>query len=208
METSKRNQNKAVSDKTEGKEEKNSEGNLNINEYLNIEIKSEENNGLPQSFPRKGHLVADTKIHSEDFTCKNCSQSFISQYALNFHRTSHSGKHLHACEFCDKSFLSKDHLLSHTRTHTGDKPFSCNLCDISFAQKGNLNQHIKTHIGEKPYSCKICRKSFVRNSTLNLHMRIHTGDKRFKCEVCDKSYVQKIDMVRHHRKNHTQNVIE
>ncbi|XP_052763566.1 zinc finger protein 84-like [Mya arenaria] len=126
----------------------------------------------------------------KQFTCHDCSKSFVSKGSLDRHVAAvHSDIRPFQCHKCEKAFKVKDNLTKHLKVHE-DPKYRCEVCGKTCTENGNLKKHMRTHTKEKPFVCEVCGKKYGRKVLLDNHCRIHTGEKPYTCTIegCDKTF--------------------
>lgn len=187
-----------------------------------IEKKLKENKKTRKRKP-KLKLAKELTDKKENYSCKECSSSFVTERNYNLHimnhkqcpecriylpsqrkldrhiRQKHRGEKLYTrvCTLCGRQFFSNTAFDYHMRSHTGERPYECNICHKKFKIISHLNAHRQSHTGVKRHMCHLCKKSFVTNVCLKTHLRIHTGERPFVCKVCNKPFVQRTNMKLH-----------
>lgn len=82
----------------------------------------------------------------------------------------------YACTYCDKKFRVVYALNEHKTIHTGERPYQCHVCSKFFRLSATLRTHMLQHTGERPYKCMPCSRGFTNLSNFGLHMRTwHKG---------------------------------
>ncbi|GAB0087909.1 hypothetical protein DMENIID0001_022740 [Sergentomyia squamirostris] len=164
-------------------------------------------------------------IHEKqnEYKCKWCKKSFISQAELLAHwKTHNEGIFLSdtnaniarmvsdiQCAECGKIFRSRDSLKKHMSLHTGNLPYTCEICGKGFIWKEGVRRHLFKHLGivnETSPVCNICGKRMSRESALKAHMNIHQKPEHpFQCPIdgCGKSFPVEHCLKRHIKERHT-----
>ncbi|XP_063806880.1 zinc finger protein 585B-like isoform X2 [Pseudophryne corroboree] len=125
--------------------------------------------------PKKTPKPRQRKLSGErNFTCGQCSKSFLRSTDLAKHEKAHADERTYVCNICGKNFRRHTSLLIHARIHTGERPYQCTQCGKSFIQRQHLTTHQRTHTGEKPFQCIECGKGFRWRSELLKHQKNHT----------------------------------
>ena len=140
-------------------------------------------------------LSGDSRL--DDFTCKDCSESFNSEIELDLHKIStkhnqiisnRSGSSFKKgssnvkaksfqCSVCHQMFVSRYSLERHQMIHTREK-VSCSVCNKIFTSKANLKKHTRTqHSSEDSAvsgsicTCQGCSETFSDEKVLKKHMK-------------------------------------
>lgn len=129
--------------------------------------------------------------------CNVLSQELIKQLEKHCKDTGHSFLRKFTCRVCSEKFISNTHLNDHMKIHNNERPFACNECGMTFTRNSNLKRHIKKHTGERSYFCEICSKGFVQKYALTVHMRLHNGETPYVCEICGKGHRVKTLLEQH-----------
>jgi len=142
--------------------------------------------------------------HSSTFSCGMCTNTFISEAALELHKlyTHEKDKEfVYNCVFCDKPFTNYSSFKNHENNHNKTKDFACDICGKAFFHDIHLRRHILKHTGEQPHSCDICGLKFSHLNSLKRHGLIHQKD--YKCKICGKQFndksILKIHLVMHEK---------
>ncbi|XP_069671291.1 zinc finger protein 239-like [Periplaneta americana] len=196
-----------------------------VQEEQKVEISSEEDEVLPESFMNHGEkkvIQQRTNIDREEdnliqydsnrpdcsnvsdasrncVQCSMCNEVFVTVQSMELHFRIHKQIKSSRCDVCGKCISSPSNLKTHARIHSGERAFKCDICGKCFSQLASLNKHVRIHTGEKPFKCDVCGKYFSDSSNLKVHARAHTGEKPFKCEVCGKCFFQWGDLNKHVR---------
>ncbi|CAD5125766.1 DgyrCDS13977 [Dimorphilus gyrociliatus] len=136
------------------------------------------------------------RIHSIDFLCEICKESFLDDLDLKAHKsTCHNPEandtNLWACTKCQATFDKREPRDEHMKEKHGifskSGTFNCGRCGLKFFTGCLLRRHVKMkHTQDsKQYICKHCSKAFHFKYQLSQHERIHSGDKPFTCFHCD-----------------------
>ena len=172
-------------------------------------------------------------VHKENedarFQCSHCSQSFLSQTSLNYHKdTTHAKQKLRPkCEKCDKSFAHEQTLKRHIKTiHGWPSLYKCDECTVTFHRKDNLTKHERAvhdlhnmafeevekelKQGDGNLKCKMCGEEFKGPKAAS-RMKYHLGQncKRYigyQCDHCWKNFAHKYDLDVHIKIKHTASV--
>ncbi|XP_062871552.1 zinc finger protein 574-like [Trichomycterus rosablanca] len=137
------------------------------------EVKTTNNSALPIHVgqPKKS-TVEPLPVFPEllsgqgEYTCKMCSETFISLAQLAKHMQFHDRDRPYPCTICGKRFLTRSHHDEHQRVHTGERPFLCDRCDRSFTTHHNLKRHQIIHDKEEAYRCTVCGVLFCQEHQL------------------------------------------
>ena len=140
-------------------------------------------------------LSGDSRL--DDFTCKDCSESFNSEIELDLHKIStkhnqtisnRSGPSFKKgstnvkaksfqCSVCHQMFVSRYSLERHQMIHTREK-VSCSVCNKIFTSKVNLKKHTQTQHSSKDSvvsgsicTCQGCSETFSDEKVLKKHMK-------------------------------------
>lgn len=154
------------------------------------------------------------------FLCENCSKSFQSKQALDYHKDIHHSEasEPQKCPICEKEFKSCVSLRNHEKyAHSSSRKYACKSCDAKFKQKKNLRIHyLNVHSinqykeeyhrskEEEKFSCEQCGSQFKQRKNLTSHIKSkHTNDKKeFLCEECSSKYASKKSLKEHIKLKH------
>ena len=80
-------------------------------------------------YSKKKTALDDHRDHSNKrwFTCSQCSETFSTKYALDFHFSLHEIPFPFQCPFCLETFKDAESCILHTDTHEGEI-HECNQC--------------------------------------------------------------------------------
>ena len=141
-------------------------------------------------FKDKYTLKKHVGIHSGEFVCDICENTFVNQVILERHKNEvHKPKseNSNVCEICDSSFTNARNLKDHMNIHTSNT-YKCELCKqvTIFKQKRNLRRHYLSH----------------HNIVSKLYLRLpKTQFKEHKCSICGKLFNRKERLVQHQKVN-------
>jgi hypothetical protein len=96
------------------------------------------------------------------FSCEDCSESFETEIALDFHKIS----------FVHCKKVSKERILTSDETNKTEegKPFQCAVCSRIFTRRSNMTRHQNAHNRVK-VPCPECNKSFTSQDILRNHIQ-------------------------------------
>ena len=162
-------------------------------------------------------LVAHCKRHSDDHdnVCGHCGKVFDSRVKLRNHvRKVH--KDFDECKFCP--YVGEpSNVLRHEKEKHKDSDLKCSKCCKTFTRMTTL----KSHEGKcgpkvkKLHECAHCGKKFNRKDVLDKHMKTHSKTKKkpsnsdeeeFHCDKCHKKYKHQTNLIRHQKKDHSENL--
>ena len=159
-------------------------------------------------------------VHEEKrpYKCSFCDEHFKTIDGVQIH----SGKcveHLKVspklgpgeracCTQCDKTYVTKSALRKHVEVfHLKIKKFQCDQCPLNFASKNGFEYHVESQHQNKEHPCAKCDRIFKQKDCLKAHVLKH-HEKRldFKCEFCGSEFPTLMEVNRHIRVLHTNNV--
>ena len=115
--------------------------------------------------------------HYLNSVCPYCNKKFCEPYFAKKHIEYEHGEARFLCENCSKSFQSKQAFDYHKKVHHSDSSQSmqCSKCEKEFKSRVALNNHVKyVHSDIRRYCCKDCdlkfkQKKHLREHYLNVH---------------------------------------
>ena len=148
-------------------------------------------------FHSKLNMIRHKKVHHDGsirHKCNDCSRSFASRTALNYHvNRDHTEDSMISCK---QQFPDIKTLNLHTKFHrstTGKKPNKCYDCNKILSSSSNLRRHrrevhysininlgmwekgMKEHLKVKPFNCPDCQYKTKRKHYLTIHMeQVHS----------------------------------
>lgn len=145
------------------------------------------------------HFLKHTS--SKEFSCFLCPRQFFLEKDLKVHlNQSHLNRKRFACNECDSDFTTSSALKKHSMIHSENvKTFPCNQCDVSFKSLASMTAHSRTHKGQKPFICSICEgeKSFTQKINLQRHMKSVHNENIYKCRWCNQSFEKQGELRKH-----------
>ena len=116
--------------------------------------------GISNAIFLKKNILETTPLDTFTLHCANCTQYFISKYALTSHKnTKHSAKpQIHVCTSSGKTFSKTAYSnIQQSRIHeqgplAHSYQWYIEACNRTLQQKENLPDQMNTHPGSKPYS--------------------------------------------------------
>jgi hypothetical protein len=174
---------------------------------------------------RDNHMaVLHKKEKNDNFCCKVCDKSYMSEVALQYHKRVHhstAGAKV-KCTVCNIVLAHDIVLRRHMKIHNKEAElFKCIKCDKSFIRKDQLTRHkqsvhklvsIKLNLVESlkeevdKYTCKVCHKIFSGSDAEDLYVehlvRKCKPDERFGCDSCDKDFSTQTNLNQHKRNVH------
>lgn len=210
-------------DDDEEEEDMNETFNYQMNDHLNIPLKSEaikiyeknsiknvrgrlpnENKGVcslcHQTFNSNKSLLNHlSKFHNKLLKCKHCPEEFINYEKLSIHKQDYH-KHLlkYQCTKCDRGYKIKAAYEDHLLTCGVTKEYYCQKCGNKFSSKKNLYDHNSKVHAEGNFECLECGKTFTNKVYLTRHNNYaHLNIDRCSCHICGKSLANSILLNRH-----------
>ena len=126
---------------------------LKINRKELDDVKEELKNVKDVMKKETGTSEDPTGNSENEFTCKTCGQSFISQKTLKKH---HQSKHTPRikCKSCDKTFAKTCDLELHiNENHDLVEHLECDHCGKTFVLKWRLTKHLEIHTNKTIRKC-------------------------------------------------------
>lgn len=82
------------------------------------------------------------------------------------------------------------------------KPYKCRYCKIDCKTEQMFTVNDKTM-----YRCKICAKEYLTERSWHTDYHRHLLSKKYACDECDNCFTYRIELTRHKRLNHTDELI-
>lgn len=170
-----------------------------------------ENRSILKSNARKiKEIIKDEK--SGRFICQICNGSYATRSILTHHQLKHSRAKNFVCHLCPREFHFVKDLRTHvTQYHLERKRFCCTECNSDYSTSSALKKHALTHKDNaKNFLCDKCEMTFSTKGSFTVHSRIHNGEKPFVCHLCTetKAFAQKINLQRHMKTIHNENIFK
>ena len=110
------------------------------------------------------------QVEGRRYSCKHCSEEFLSQGSLKYHISKTHVDHLEIfkteanewkCQSCEYVTNTKDKLMKHLTVHQSPK-FKCDQCDKAFRRAARLKEHqINAHNSKTlEFPCPHCSQVF------------------------------------------------
>nr|CAD7456094.1 unnamed protein product [Timema tahoe] len=155
-------------------------------------------------------LLSSLKVHkhayhfkSKNFCCDQCGKTYLTNYRLTKHMSTHTGIKNYLCDVCGINFSILSNFQRHMLIHDNLRPFKCPICPYTCRQKVCLIAHMLCHSVLRPFKCSLCPYSCKQRSYLSNHMKCHTyNGKPFICGECEFSSHHKEVVLLHHLKIH------
>lgn len=102
-------------------------------------------------------LMKAERIQTEenDFTCRDCGNSFIDESSLMIHNRLHLGEKLSKCE---KISIQSSFVHEHQGSHAKEILHQCTECEKSFIGSENLHRHRMMHFKSESYRDMECTR--------------------------------------------------
>jgi len=152
---------------------------------------------VPRSNIRE-HTMMHVKPNKKTFKCETCDKSFVDNYKLKVHITSHTGEKAFQCPSCDQTFRLKPMLKRHEDVHHTKTNLSyCDKCSRTFNTKRGLQTHLGSfHGDELGFKCDFCNSRFFSKGGLDAHRQ--EACFRHTCEKCNKKFKIRYKL-KHHK---------
>jgi len=169
---------------------------------------------------QKKHLLQHTQTVHEvktSYICSFCDKDLKNRASLTLHSEI---EHLNikipelkpgeraCCSQCDKTYTTKSALRKHVEVvHLKMKKFQCDQCPLNFSSKNGFEYHVESQHQKKEHPCTKCDRIFKQKDCLKAHVLKH-HEKRldFKCEFCGNEFPTLMEVNRHIRVLHANNV--
>ncbi|XP_063391150.1 zinc finger protein OZF-like [Cydia fagiglandana] len=162
-----------------------------------------------QGFIAKANVENHRKIHDKksdcNYHCKECDETFSTQYKLTYHFEKVHTPAKFKCPKCPEvlgsKYLKKRHLAIVHDVKSAQ--FKCDECQKIFSLKNKLLLHKScVHLKERNIACEICGHKVFSKDHLKRHMVKHDDARPFECEFCKKTFQRK-KTLEFHRRIHT-----
>ncbi|XP_063391154.1 oocyte zinc finger protein XlCOF6-like [Cydia fagiglandana] len=162
-----------------------------------------------QGFIAKANVENHRKIHDKksdcNYHCKECDETFSTQYKLTYHFEKVHTLAKFKCPKCPEvlgsKYLKKRHLAIVHDVKSAQ--FKCDECQKIFSLKNKLLLHKScVHLKERNIACEICGHKVFSKDHLKRHMVKHDDARPFECEFCKKTFQRK-KTLEFHRRIHT-----
>lgn len=209
---------------------------INVDENIDFEVKSEEPELLvselvcvEENFDVNSILMEENsesiqaknrsptkrrkcrqQVEERFFECYECKRSYGQFHELRQHMNDHDKTQKpFECTTCKLRFVHLNSWLRHRPRHT-ENIHECEYCSESFKSLPTLKRHIQeSHKGQlKSYKCMQCSKEFALRFLLLCHNEWHKKAKEFVCSSCDAVFFNKRKLNAHVRDNHASKFIK
>ena len=159
---------------------------------------------VPKCYIRE-HTMEHVKPRMKTFKCETCDKSFVDNYKLKVHMTSHTGEKPFQCPSCGQSFRLKPMLKRHNDVHHTKTNLShCDKCAKTFNTKRGLQNHLGSFHGEElGFKCEFCNSRFFSKEGLDAHRQ--EACFKHSCDECNKQFKIK-SKLKHHKLIHHENI--
>ncbi|XP_050311647.1 zinc finger protein 239-like [Anthonomus grandis grandis] len=143
--------------------------------------------------------------NSNWYTCKVCSQRFLSETEIETHLKIHIAQ-TYACPKCPDNFRSLKALFFHMENHLEEGKLPCPVCTHKASKIQFLLSHLRSsHM--QPKACQECGKIFTNSANMKKHMLRHDETKKKICLVCSNEYFGEKSLLRHQQCMHKADIL-
>lgn len=143
-------------------------------------------------FGRRKQLVEHMALHTGQFSCYICNQSFLRKFDLVRHtlicsaRLQQQKTGLITCTQCELQFTDPRAYQEHYTEHT--HPYKCSKCGKLY----KLQIHLESHRCQGvtlDFVCGVCGRQFMAEKYLNKHLQVHRS-KPYSCATCSRRFAR------------------
>ncbi|XP_060069426.1 zinc finger protein 91-like [Ylistrum balloti] len=121
--------------------------------------------------------------------CKFCRRSYVSDFQLTKHMSTHTASKFYSCHHCSKCFLETRYLQRHLLDTHRERYSICRFCCALFSTRKGLTQHLKEkHPNQGETRCRVCSQDFPDQISCMEHEDKHARERtrQYVCDICGK----------------------